>query len=175
METRAIPEAWQTSWASTCQEEFLGWPSVQVRFSNAMDARFSRRVSGGRNLLWFTPDGRTKLQFSRTAWVCRESWTSSRQITNRSSSIRLASQRMCWAGIFRWSFTASSISLPIKGSDTVHDWEIKGQVIDGFVEFGVGFLIATGQKVKLGKMPVQMRGCIPVRSPNHPVSNQRIR
>jgi hypothetical protein len=56
----------------------------------------------------------------------------------------------------------------IKGNNNLHDWEIQGDVLDGFAEFGTGFPIATGQTVKLGKIPAQMEGFIPVRSLLHP-------
>lgn len=66
-------------------------------------------------------------------------------------------------------FAQPGSKVSIKGSNTVHDWEIQGDVIDGFFDFGVGFPIEAGQTVKPGKMPVQMKGFIPVRS-LHPSS-----
>jgi len=61
-------------------------------------------------------------------------------------------------------FPQPGSKVSIKGSNNLHEWQIQGDIIDGFVEFGVGFPTATNQKVELGKIPSHMEGFVPVRS-----------
>lgn len=53
-------------------------------------------------------------------------------------------------------FAQPGSTVSIKGSNNYHHWEIQGDVIDGFAEFGGSFPIETGQKVKLWEMPAHM-------------------
>jgi len=55
-------------------------------------------------------------------------------------------------------------TVTIKGSCDVHDWNIQGNEIGGFAEFGSGFPVKPGPATKLGKVPAHLEGFIPVRS-----------
>jgi hypothetical protein len=55
----------------------------------------------------------------------------------------------------------------IDGGNNVHEWRIKGEVIDGTVECGRGFPVAINQRVKLGDVDGHIDGSIPVRSLHH--------
>jgi hypothetical protein len=52
----------------------------------------------------------------------------------------------------------------INGGNSVHEWQVKGEVIEGEVVAGVGFPVAADQRVKLGDVEGQMAGSVPVRS-----------
>jgi polyisoprenoid-binding protein YceI len=56
----------------------------------------------------------------------------------------------------------------IQGTSTVHDWEMKGPSIAGFVEFPAGTVFDTSQAtvpgLKDGKLAVNVKASIPVRS-----------
>ena len=52
----------------------------------------------------------------------------------------------------------------IDGGNNVHEWQIKGESIEGTAEFGPGFPIATNDRVRMGDVRGQSEGSIPVRS-----------
>ena len=74
--------------------------------------RVSHRAIFGRNWLPLLPGSWTKFRFSTIASVCRRASSCSLLKNDSFSNIRFASPRMCWAGIFHWSFIWFSISRP---------------------------------------------------------------
>ena len=52
----------------------------------------------------------------------------------------------------------------IQGGHKPYDWDVRGRVIEGFLECGQDFPIKTGQAVKPGKVHARLEGSIPVRS-----------
>jgi hypothetical protein len=52
----------------------------------------------------------------------------------------------------------------IEGTSSIHDWQVEGKLIGGFLEAGPGFPSAPGQVVPPGKVEVRAEVFIPVRS-----------
>jgi len=52
----------------------------------------------------------------------------------------------------------------IQGGHKPYDWDVRGRVIEGFLECGKDFPIKTGQALKAGKVQARLEGSIPVRS-----------
>jgi hypothetical protein len=52
----------------------------------------------------------------------------------------------------------------IEGTSTMHDWQVEGTLIGGFIETGPGFPTEPGQTVPLGKVQARANAMIPVRS-----------
>src|SRR5665213_2344504 len=71
-------------------------------------------------------------------------------------------------GPTRYLAQPSGSLVRIQGTSTAHDWEMKGTIIGGVVEFAEGVKIdcaqAEVQGVKSGKVPVKVHAIIPVRS-----------
>ncbi len=52
----------------------------------------------------------------------------------------------------------------IEGTSSVHDWQVEGKLIGGFLEAGTGFPVEPGQTVSPGKIEAKAEAFIPVRS-----------
>ena len=52
----------------------------------------------------------------------------------------------------------------IEGTSSVHDWQVEGKLIGGFLEAGAGFPVEPGQVVSPGKVEAKADAFIPVRS-----------
>lgn len=52
----------------------------------------------------------------------------------------------------------------IEGTSTMHDWQVEGNLIGGFMEVGPGFPLDPGQAAKPGKIEARLDVFIPVRS-----------
>jgi hypothetical protein len=52
----------------------------------------------------------------------------------------------------------------IEGTSSVHDWQVEGKLIGGFLEAGTGFPVEPGQTVPAGKVEARAEAFIPVRS-----------
>ena len=52
----------------------------------------------------------------------------------------------------------------LEGTSTVHDWQIEGPLISGFIEVGPGFPLEPGQAATPGKVEARVQAFIPVRS-----------
>ena len=52
----------------------------------------------------------------------------------------------------------------IEGTSSVHDWQVEGKLIGGFLEAGTGFPVEPGQAVSPGKVEAKAEAFIPVRS-----------
>lgn len=52
----------------------------------------------------------------------------------------------------------------MEGTSTIHDWQVEGKLIGGFMEAGPGFPTEPGQEAKPGKIEAKASIFIPVRS-----------
>lgn len=52
----------------------------------------------------------------------------------------------------------------IEGTSNIHDWQVEGAIIGGFIEAGENFPTEPGQAVPVGKMTATVNAFIPVRS-----------
>jgi hypothetical protein len=52
----------------------------------------------------------------------------------------------------------------IEGTSSVHDWQIEGKIIGGYIEVGPNFPVEPGQSVQPGKVEAKVDAFIPVRS-----------
>lgn len=52
----------------------------------------------------------------------------------------------------------------IEGTSTMHDWQVEGKLIGGYIEAGPGFPLEPGQEAKPGKVEAKVEAFIPVRS-----------
>src|SRR2546428_7989830 len=52
----------------------------------------------------------------------------------------------------------------IEGTSAMHDWQVEGPLIAGYLEVGQNFPIEPGQEVKPGKVEARGEAFIPVRS-----------
>jgi len=68
----------------------------------------------------------------------------------------------------RFQATPKDSLVLIQGTSTLHDWEMKGPIISGFVEFPPGVRFDTNQTtlpgLKDGKLPATVKASIPVRT-----------
>ncbi len=60
--------------------------------------------------------------------------------------------------------SGSGMKVRIEGTSTVHDWQVEGPLIGGFMEVGPGFPVEPGQAATPGKVPARVEAFIPVRS-----------
>ena len=58
----------------------------------------------------------------------------------------------------------SGSKVRIEGTSSVHDWQIEGKIIGGFLETGANFPSEPGQTVQPGKVEAHAEAFIPVRS-----------
>jgi hypothetical protein len=62
------------------------------------------------------------------------------------------------------SKSGPNVKIRIEGTSTVHDWQVEGPLIGGFVEAGPGFPTEPGQQVAPGKVQARVEAFIPVRA-----------
>ena len=74
------------------------------------------------------------------------------QITNAQASV----------GMTRCDARAGS-KIRIEGTSNIHDWQVEGSLIGGYLEAGPGFPLEPGQAVTPGKVPARAEAFIPVR------------
>src|SRR6266568_3500224 len=58
----------------------------------------------------------------------------------------------------------SGSKVRIEGTSSVHDWQIEGRIIGGFLEAGANFPSEPGQTVQPGKVEARAEAFIPIRS-----------
>src|SRR5712671_5523933 len=58
----------------------------------------------------------------------------------------------------------SGSKVRIEGTSSIHDWQIEGKIIGGFIEAGANFPSEPGQTVQPGKAEAKVEAFIPVRS-----------
>jgi len=52
----------------------------------------------------------------------------------------------------------------IEGTSSIHDWQVEGTIIAGYIEVGTNFPVQPGQEVQPGKIEARLEAFIPVRS-----------
>src|SRR4051794_15514067 len=66
--------------------------------------------------------------------------------------------------ITRFNAKPGNLKVRLEGTSTIHDWQMEGPIISGFLEAGPGFPTEPGQDAKPGKVPAKVEARIPVRS-----------
>jgi hypothetical protein len=66
--------------------------------------------------------------------------------------------------VTRFNAKPGNLKVRLEGTSTIHDWQMEGPIISGFLEAGPGFPTEPGQDVKPGKVPAKVEARIPVRS-----------
>jgi hypothetical protein len=62
------------------------------------------------------------------------------------------------------SKSGPNVKVRVEGTSTIHDWQVEGPLIGGFIEVGSGFPIEPGQQTSPGKVEARVEAFIPVRS-----------
>lgn len=62
------------------------------------------------------------------------------------------------------ALSTAGAKVRIEGTSSVHDWQMEGHIIAGFVEAGANFPIEPGQELKAGKADARVEARIPVRT-----------
>jgi len=78
--------------------------------------------------------------------------------------LALAALPVVAADLVRLDTTPTGNKVRIEGTSTIHDWQVEGSVIGGFVEVGPGFPLRPGATVQPGKVPANVSVFIPVRN-----------
>ena len=52
----------------------------------------------------------------------------------------------------------------MEGTSNVHDWQVEGKLIGGYIEVGENFPIEPGQEAKPGKVDAKVEAFVPIRS-----------
>lgn len=64
----------------------------------------------------------------------------------------------------RFDSKPGSLKVRIEGTSNIHDWQVEGKLIGGYMEVGPGFPVEPGQPATPGKVPAKVEAFIPVRS-----------
>ena len=68
------------------------------------------------------------------------------------------------AELTRYYSKPGNLKMRIEGTSTIHDWQVQGSLIGGFLEVGPSFPIEPGQAVTPGKMEAHGEAKVSVRS-----------
>jgi polyisoprenoid-binding protein YceI len=64
----------------------------------------------------------------------------------------------------RFNSKPGTLKVRLEGSSNIHDWQVEGKIIGGFIEVGQNFPTEPGKEVKPGKVDAKVEAFIPVRS-----------
>jgi hypothetical protein len=64
----------------------------------------------------------------------------------------------------RFNSKPGDLKVRIEGTSNVHDWQVEGKLIGGYIEVGPGFPSEPGQVAAPGKVDAKVEAYIPVRS-----------
>lgn len=64
----------------------------------------------------------------------------------------------------RFNSKPGDLKVRIEGTSNIHDWQVEGKLIGGYLEAGPGFPTEPGQAVTPGKVEARVEAYIPVRS-----------
>ena len=64
----------------------------------------------------------------------------------------------------RYNSKPGDLKVRIEGTSNIHDWQVEGKLIGGYLEAGPGFPTEPGQAVTPGKLEAHVEAYIPVRS-----------
>src|SRR5438105_12014855 len=76
----------------------------------------------------------------------------------------LSAAQLSAAETTRFDALPGGAKVRIEGTSTVHDWQVEGKIIGGYLEAGPDFPMEPGQDVKPGKVEARVGAFIPVRS-----------
>lgn len=68
------------------------------------------------------------------------------------------------ADTMRFTSKPGELKMRIKGTSNIHDWQVEGSLIGGYLEVGPGFPVEPGQAATPGKVQAKAAIYIPVRS-----------
>jgi len=68
------------------------------------------------------------------------------------------------AELTRFNAKPGNLKMRIEGTSTIHDWQVEGSIIGGYIEVGPDFPVEPGQAAKPGKFEAHGEAKIPVRS-----------
>jgi polyisoprenoid-binding protein YceI len=66
--------------------------------------------------------------------------------------------------VARFNSKPGDLKVRIEGTSSVHDWQVEGKLIGGYLEVGPGFPSEPGQVATAGKVDAKVEAYIPVRS-----------
>jgi hypothetical protein len=64
----------------------------------------------------------------------------------------------------RFDSKPGTLKVRIEGTSNIHDWQVEGKLIGGYLEVGPGFPVEPGQAATPGKVQAKVETFIPVRS-----------
>jgi YceI-like protein len=68
------------------------------------------------------------------------------------------------AELARYNAKPGSLKMRIEGTSNIHDWQVEGSIIGGYLEVGPEFPVEPGQAATPGKVEARGEAYIPVRS-----------
>jgi len=68
------------------------------------------------------------------------------------------------AQVTRYDSKPGTLKVRIEGSSNIHDWQVEGKIIGGYMEIGSNFPTEPGQPATPGKVDARVEAFIPVRS-----------
>ncbi|HTL57663.1 MAG TPA: YceI family protein [Candidatus Limnocylindrales bacterium] len=68
------------------------------------------------------------------------------------------------AELTRYNAKPGNLKMRIEGTSNIHDWQVEGTIIGGYLEVGPGFPVEPGQVATPGKVEAKGEAYIPVRS-----------
>jgi hypothetical protein len=68
------------------------------------------------------------------------------------------------AELSRYNAKPGNLKMRIEGTSNIHDWQVEGSIIGGYLEVGPGFPVEPGQAASPGKVEARGEAYIPVRS-----------
>ncbi len=68
------------------------------------------------------------------------------------------------AELARYNAKPGNLKMRLEGTSTIHDWQVEGTIIGGYIEVGPDFPVEPGQAATPGKLEAHGEAKIPVRS-----------
>jgi hypothetical protein len=68
------------------------------------------------------------------------------------------------AQMTRFDSKPGNLKMRVEGTSNIHDWQVQGKLIAGYVEAGPNFPTEPGKEVKPGKVEAKAEAYVPVRS-----------
>jgi polyisoprenoid-binding protein YceI len=68
------------------------------------------------------------------------------------------------ADTVRLNSKPGNLKVRIEGTSNIHDWQVEGKIIGGYMEVGQNFPLEPGQQLQPGKVDAKVEAFIPVRS-----------
>ena len=84
--------------------------------------------------------------------------------TGTIAGLLLVGLSMQAAELTRYNAKPGNLKMRIEGTSNIHDWQVEGSIIGGYLEVGPGFPVEPGQAATPGKVEAKGEAYIPVRS-----------